>query len=348
MSTFSADLASVFSSVIGLDSLDDATKGEQQLNGTSVQRNLLTPEQKAKRILAKRIIKAVQGLLEEATRQEAELAGKPFEKELRDLDAILENSIRCRPDTGVSSREVDTVDAIDNESAVLEEEIRKEAPTSAEISTHLASLKPQEVHDPQVNGSLSPPATKETVKDETEPVSLGNINGDMPMEIVEDDNHTRSPHAHNQIEDNAINHASNASATGSGSNPALSYSGSTLPSVSHAEPLTPPSSEKVLVGPLAHGGIPWYLEPFDPVGTTIHEERWTGRDVLRSMSEELSEMDDDELYGLVDDAENFPSGEQRRGGSGRTSGVAKGTSGKKGEEKASAVLVELGGVFLWG
>jgi NuA3 HAT complex component NTO1 len=43
------------------------------------------------------------------------------------------------------------------------------------------------------------------------------------------------------------------------------------------------------------------MQPFDPVGTTIHEERWTGRDVMRGMSEELSELDEDELKDLVDD-----------------------------------------------
>ena len=59
---------------------------------------------------------------------------------------------------------------------------------------------------------------------------------------------------------------------------------------------------------LAQGGIPWYVEQFDPDGTTIYEERWTGPEVLRGMSEELSEMDDDELQGLgptdVDGTEN--------------------------------------------
>ena len=42
------------------------------------------------------------------------------------------------------------------------------------------------------------------------------------------------------------------------------------------------------------------MEPFDPRGTTVYEERWTGRDVARGMSEELSDMDEDELSGLVD------------------------------------------------
>ena len=59
--------------------------------------------------------------------------------------------------------------------------------------------------------------------------------------------------------------------------------------------------------PLAQGGIQWYMQPFDPEGTTIHEERWTGRDVMRGISEELSELDDEELQGLqglVDEEED--------------------------------------------
>jgi NuA3 HAT complex component NTO1 len=48
----------------------------------------------------------------------------------------------------------------------------------------------------------------------------------------------------------------------------------------------------------AHGGVPWYLEQFDPIGTTVHEERYTGREVLRGMSEELSDMDEDTLTEL--------------------------------------------------
>jgi len=98
-----------------------------------------------------------------------------------------------------------------------------------------------------------------------------------------------------------------------GSIPALSNSGSTNPSTTHADPLTPPRIEGLLE-PLAKGGIAWYLERFDPHGTTVHEETWSGRDVLRGMSEELSELDDEAMNGLVDeemqDAENTAAGAQ--------------------------------------
>ncbi|KIW02172.1 uncharacterized protein PV09_06336 [Verruconis gallopava] len=82
--------------------------------------------------------------------------------------------------------------------------------------------------------------------------------------------------------------------------PALSNSGSTNPSHGHADPPTPPRSEKDLLDPLANGGIPWYLELFNPHGTTIYDEEWPGRDVLRDLSEELSELDEDALNDLVD------------------------------------------------
>jgi NuA3 HAT complex component NTO1 len=76
---------------------------------------------------------------------------------------------------------------------------------------------------------------------------------------------------------------------------------------SNGQPLTPPRSEKNLLNPLGNGGIPWYLEPFDIHGTTVHTERYTGREVLRDMSEELSELDDDILDGLADSDPVRPS-----------------------------------------
>ena len=76
------------------------------------------------------------------------------------------------------------------------------------------------------------------------------------------------------------------------------------------EPLSPPistegsapqqmSTNASATDVFAHGGVPWYLKPFDPVGTTVHEERYTGREVLRLMSEELSDMDEDTLTELA-------------------------------------------------
>ena len=68
-----------------------------------------------------------------------------------------------------------------------------------------------------------------------------------------------------------------------------------------AESLTSPVSFRKDSQPMSHGGVPWYMVPFDPVGTTVEEERWTGRELVRGMSEELSDMDEEELSTLVVD-----------------------------------------------
>jgi NuA3 HAT complex component NTO1 len=72
--------------------------------------------------------------------------------------------------------------------------------------------------------------------------------------------------------------------------------------VAATEPISPPTSSAGSAESSAEladvGGVPWYLEHFDPVGTTVHEERYTGREVLRGMSEELSDMDEDTLTEL--------------------------------------------------
>ena len=76
------------------------------------------------------------------------------------------------------------------------------------------------------------------------------------------------------------------------------------PAPAAAEPLSPPTSTSSsapapdAADVFANGGIPRYLDQFDPMGTTIYDERYTGREVLRGMSEELSDMDEDTLTEL--------------------------------------------------
>lgn len=69
-----------------------------------------------------------------------------------------------------------------------------------------------------------------------------------------------------------------------------------------AAPLTPPGSNgslgRATQNALTEGGIPWYLKNFEPEGTTAIEEQWAGRAAVRSLSEELTDMDDEELNDL--------------------------------------------------
>lgn len=43
----------------------------------------------------------------------------------------------------------------------------------------------------------------------------------------------------------------------------------------------------------------WYLASFAPKGTTVHEEQWTNKDLVRHLSEDLSDLDDQEMSTLL-------------------------------------------------
>lgn len=233
VASFSADLASLFTSEIGVGSAGDTAELQEQIAGRA---SGLSIEQREKRKLAKRIIKAIQPALEDAIRKESELNRKPFEKELKELDMILDHSVMSRRDSidmeGDTEMDIAQPDAMEG---VEETGDASEAPAELQLADGIAP--DQEVATEEGNGEE--PAAEEGTKP--------NIN--------------------------------------------TTY---------HRHP-TPELTEEDQQLPLARGGIQWYMQPFDPVGTTIHEERWTGRDVMRGMSEELSELDEDELQDLVDD-----------------------------------------------
>ena len=93
ISVFSAELASVFTSEIGVQPAGDTAELQMQISGRAPELSL---EQREKRKLAKRIIKAIQPGLEDAIKKESELNRKPFEQELKELDQIFEDSVRSR------------------------------------------------------------------------------------------------------------------------------------------------------------------------------------------------------------------------------------------------------------
>ncbi|KAL8723236.1 MAG: hypothetical protein Q9225_000426 [Loekoesia sp. 1 TL-2023] len=253
VAAFSADFGAVFSETIGLPVAADNAEIEARVAGDAAAKELAL-EFKNKKALAKRIIKAVQGALEDAMRKESELSGRPFEKELRDLDLLLENSMRSRRDSIVEfvgeSHERDLGSATNGVHI-------------ANGSSHFqsieepANLGTAEKHPQMNNYHLTPEEPNDKSID-------GVTNGE------------RLP---NDVDEKTVDQA--------GPNP--------------RGPPTPPLSSSGQPQPLSTGGIPWYMEPFDPDGTTIHEERWTGRELVRGMSEELSDMDEAELSGLVGD-----------------------------------------------
>jgi NuA3 HAT complex component NTO1 len=257
--SFSEDISSVFSSVIGFATITNVGEAEHQLS--DVAHSSLTSEQKQIKALAKRIIKAIQPGFEDALRKESDLAGKPLERELPDLEALLDQRL------GRSSA-----------STELNHTVRPSTETGHVNGTE--------------NGQLVPGHLEKSPKS----------HGTLQLAPTPEDNSAEDHHRDSRDEaadEAAIAAQFSQDAMHSTAPEAMEVDHQEAPSGGAVAPLTPPRSEKDLLAPLANGGIPWYMEAFDPVGTTVHEEKWTGRDVLRDMSEELSELDDDELHGLV-------------------------------------------------
>jgi NuA3 HAT complex component NTO1 len=223
----------------------------------------LTLEQKETKKLIKRIIRSAQPAIEDAMRKEAELARAPVEK-LPDLESILQQKLQGRQDaSSVEDAPHETIET---------DEIGHEVPTDA-----------------TTNGTDPEEANKKTE--------------DIQLAPTPDDNAADGNHS---MHDEATDEAAIAAQLGqdtlhisNGKQNGDAMEADTKDTSGGTEPLTPPRSEKNLLNPLHNGGIPWYLEPFDIHGTTVYEPVWAGREVLKAMSEDLSELDDDELDGLA-------------------------------------------------
>ena len=275
VSEFSSDLAAVFSDVIGFTTITNVVDAENQLSG--VEHSSLTPEQKEKKKLAKRIIKAIQHPLEDATRREAELVGRPLEREPPNLEALLDQTLQVQAQRTPVKRSSER-------DAVVNGEVEQDDDADHEM-VDIDDLGGENKDDDTIH--LAPTPDDNTGGSHLERHDEAADEAAIAAQLGQD---TIQLITNGAPEDSLMAEPDEGQAQASGNG---------------TEPLTPPRSEKNPLAPLAAGGVPWYMEPFDIVGTTVHEERWTGREVLRDMSEELSELDDDEINDLADPDEVF-------------------------------------------
>lgn len=254
--------------------------------------NAVTAEQKEKKKLAKLIIKAIHASLENATRNEAELGGRPYEKELLALDGLIQGKFQ---NTHSISSMLDANVVQDNDS---------ESGSNGRFNIaannerqRIGGSKNETSNDPNDMSGFVEAYTPATINAETSADLNEGANSHLKPENIANLDQKRANEPTSKS--SGINSAASGT-SGSSSQAGFQHPNNKVKTEIIQEPLTPPSSEKDLLAPLANGGIPWYFEPFDPVGTTIHDERWTGREVLRGMSEELSELDDEEVDGLME------------------------------------------------
>ena len=275
---FSADLAHVFAADLGLRVSSTADLQAQIWNRHAPG---LTSEEKEGRAMARRLIKTVQPLLEEALRKESELTGRPYEQQIKEMDEM------------IFSRRPSLSESMEVEQAELEvaPKVNGTKHSTPEVATTHFDVDMQEADDEDVeyvNGHAFPivRSTKNvSMLDVDDAQGLANgtalapINGDVAASIEVSTN--TPPASTNGIRKDA------------------DIDSTQKKEVLLHEPPTPPMSmEGTQAATISQGGIPWYVEAFDPVGTIVHDERWMGQEVLRAMSEELSEMDEDELTGL--------------------------------------------------
>ncbi|WYZ40435.1 hypothetical protein EsH8_IV_000776 [Colletotrichum jinshuiense] len=257
-----------------------------------VKQNFHDPRQR--KALGKRILKAVQPQLETALKIEAEVTHKPYDTLFKEFEGMLEASIEFRqPSITVSrtyestepSQDTIMVDASNEQITVANGEKVEDEPVPVEdemdldaegedddegnIEVNTSTLeKPNDVHSSSSSVAGHEGNGKAAVKTEAS-LALAVQPSDTPPETN-------------------------------------GYVSATRPS--QPAPPTPPQSNGSLgnesTDPLSEGGVPWYFQEFKPKGTTIIEEQWTGREALRSLSEDLTDMDDQELEGLAFDVED--------------------------------------------
>ncbi|KAL3487070.1 hypothetical protein BJX62DRAFT_12351 [Aspergillus germanicus] len=317
VSSFSAHLASVFTSEIGVQPAGDTAELQMQISGRAPELSL---EQREKRKMAKRIIKAIQPALEDAIRKESELNRQPFEQELKDLDVMLENSL-----LSARGSEIDSAERTGDDTFEKHEKMELTESTVHEVENAPDASAKHESHDE----TMGEPAD-EILPEVEDTQLLATSSNPQAMDIDIPEGTPALPSADSAtslpIQPPSETHPVTMDGT-----PAIPEQPD-LPvpdQVPEAPkvPLSPPILQSDQQHPLSQGGIQWYMQPFDPIGTTIHEERWTGREVMRGLSEELSELDEDELKDLVadDELEESAAGADASG-----SGAQDNSGGEKG------------------
>lgn len=280
VAAFSADLTGVLSPVIarldgvrGESGLHDITDIHEQLNGVppgTAQHSALSQEQKELKKLTKRIVKAAKEMLDVARRKEADLKGIPFEKEMSEwaaFDARLENSVQQRRPSALTPG--DSSDKLSGNTSVS---ALGGASPSPRTSTELAS----DAKMTDVNDTMGTDSSAVVLNGNNE-----STNNARPQKMITDINtHPLSPPISTS--------STTQQADGSVSTVASAAASNTRPSTALKK------------DPWTKGGVPWYLAPFDISGTTVHEERWTGMETMRAMSETLSEMDEATLQDVLE------------------------------------------------
>lgn len=236
---------------------------------------------KERRRLAKRIVKAVQPVLEAAVRAEAEISDKPVDKELKQFEHLIDAALEA----GKAGN--DTVSVSLGDGSVGEREAEPDVEMAEANGNGTIEVKG---NSNETNGD----------QEKNRPTDVEMQDADAPGE---DENTIIAATPGNGTIDTGPTTRSNksspskANGTKSANTPPDTNGHVQAPEIAPPAPPTPPVSNgdtNTDADILTNGGIPWYVKDFQPEGTSLVP----GKDAMSSFSEDLSEMDDDDLKGL--------------------------------------------------
>ncbi|KAI0180465.1 bromodomain and PHD finger-containing protein [Hypoxylon sp. FL1284] len=232
--------------------------------------------------LGKRILKSIQPQLETALRLESEAVQRPFESLRQELESMMEASLELRPQN--TSQGVSELDQ--SQDTIMVDS------SAAEITVG------QPHNDPAATGgdtAMADSGTQCNIE-----VNTSGLEASNDMEGVESSNELIT-NGESRLVDAKQEEMSADGLQPIDTPPATNGYVGAAPSLQPGPP-TPPQSNGSLGhqpnDPLTDGGVVWYLQDLEPKGTSAIQEQWQGRDAVRSLSEELTEIDDDELQGL--------------------------------------------------
>ncbi len=282
-----------------------------------------------RRSLGKRILKAVQPQVEKALRMECDISSKPYDDLHKELLTMMEASFevgRSRATTMAAANG----DPNGGAAELSQDIVMSDAPGEPEIT--VASLLEGEV---KINGHVAADADDDADVMDTSPDGAANEGGSIEVntssllqtngvassnasmaggqetttadktavagqtqEAAAETEQVMTTTATTGPMTNGVKETDTQTTTPPATN---GYVG--LPRINVPAPPTPPQSNGSLGKEAPDvltegGGVPWYLKTFDPHGLSVVVEQWAGKDIVRGLSEDLTDIDDDELKGL--------------------------------------------------
>ncbi|KAH0596144.1 hypothetical protein MHUMG1_06005 [Metarhizium humberi] len=281
--TFAQDLGDVIGTgILNAPSSSSSNSSESRFDATDASPAKSNfSDIRERRKLGKRILKAVQPLLETALRVESEISNKSYDTMQKELENLIDASVdtsRVAITSATTKQEEDT--------------IMVDAPDSSEITVKSG------FNDEDVDAEGDPMDTAEDAEGQNGGNIEVNTSG-LGITVKSEEPPVSSRKSRRTKSNNSLQ----PSETPPESEAYVNLAAPTASTTGVPGPPTPPHSNgsfgKEPSDPLTEGGVLWYFKAMQPRGTSILGEHWAaGRDAVRMLSEELTDLDDEELKGL--------------------------------------------------